>query len=167
MPSPNDPQDPYGAGDGPDPSSRHTPPLGSTPPSSTPPPYTGTSGYGSSPYDAAPPAHGGYGPSPYGYAYPKNNLAVWSLVLGLVGIFGSLGCFGFLPGIPAIIVGNRAKAAAAQGQADNPGMATAGVVLGWVATVLSALALVALIAIPSLLAALLAFAGLASSTTSP
>ncbi|MDC7122407.1 DUF4190 domain-containing protein [Cellulomonas fimi] len=100
-------------------------------------------GYGSAPapgYGVAP-APGGYAPGygyGYGYApggyYPKNSYAVWSLVLGIL----SLVSCGFLTGVPAIIVGNNAKKAAAVGEADNPGMATAGVVLGWIGTALSA-----------------------------
>ena len=68
---------------------------------------------------------GGYGqPGPgYGAAYPKNSLAVWSLVLGIVSFV--LGC-GLFTGIPAVIVGNNAKKAVARGEANNGGMATAG-----------------------------------------
>jgi len=150
------PQDPYGAGDEPDRSSGSTPPpYGSTPPpsgddrppvhgsdqpsyGSTPPAYGSTPAYGgSSAYGSTPPAYGGsdYGtsPSPYGYAFPKNSLAVWSLVLGLVGIF----VCGLFTGIPAIVVGHKARGAVAEGQANNPGMATAGIVLGWISTILS------------------------------
>ena len=112
-----------------------TPPAyGSTPPAygSTPPSYGGSSAYGSTP-----PAYGAeYGgtQSPYGYGtYPQNNLGVWSLVLGLVAIF----VCGLLAGIPAVIVGNKAKRAVAAGEANNPGMATAGVVLGWISIILS------------------------------
>jgi Domain of unknown function (DUF4190) len=166
MSSTNSPQDPYGTGDQPDRSSGSTPPpgedssqppygatppaygstpqapYGSTPPaygstpeqygSSQPPAYGGSSAYGSTP-----PAYGAeYGgtQSPYAYGtYPQNNLGVWSLVLGLVAIF----VCGLLAGIPAVIVGNRAKRAVAAGEANNPGMATAGIVLGWVSIILS------------------------------
>ncbi len=154
MSSSMNPPDPYGTGDqsGSDPSGSGRPdgstppPYGSTPPSygSTPPAYGSTPpAYGSTPppYGSQPPAYGseqyggGYG-SPYGqpFGYPKNSLGVWSLVLGIVAFV--LSC-GLLTGIPAIIVGHRAKAAVAEGQANNPGMATAGIVLGWIATILS------------------------------
>ncbi|GHS86884.1 DUF4190 domain-containing protein [Cellulomonas hominis] len=81
--------------------------------------------------------HPGYPPPGYypppgfppAYVYPKNDLAVWSLVLGIAGI--ALGCL-FLTGIPAVLVGRNAQRAAAEGLANNAGMATAGVVLGWV-----------------------------------
>ena len=92
------------------------------------------------PYGAAP---GGYGQpggdygrrgGGYGDAYPKNNLGVWALVLGIVSFV--VVC-GLLTGIPAIIVGNNAKKAVAQGEANNGGLATAGVILGWVAIAFS------------------------------
>jgi hypothetical protein len=129
------------------------PPYGSTPPAyGSAPAYGSTSsGAGSSSYGSTPPAYGGdYGttPSPYGYGtFPKNNLGVWSLVLGLLGIF----VCGLFAGIPAVIVGGRAKRAVAEGQANNGGMATAGVVLGWIAIVLSIIGVIlALTVLPSL-----------------
>lgn len=90
---------------------------------------------------------GAYAPPPY---YPKNNLAIWSLVLGIAAFV--LSC-GFFTGIPAVIVGNAAKRAVAEGQADNDGMATAGIILGWVAIGLSAIGLLLLLVFfPALLA---------------
>ena len=41
-----------------------------------------------------------------------------------------------------MIVGNNAKKAVAQGEANNGGMATAGVILGWIAIALSVLGLI-------------------------
>lgn len=61
-------------------------------------------------------------------AYPRNNLGVWSLVLGIASIVLLLGV---LTGIPAIIVGNQGRRAVRAGEADNEGTALAGVVLGW------------------------------------
>ncbi|MGM7421608.1 DUF4190 domain-containing protein [Cellulosimicrobium sp. CpK407] len=90
---------------------------------------------------------GAYGAPPY---YPKNNLAIWSLVLGIASFV--LSC-GFFTGIPAVIVGNAAKRAVAEGQADNDGMATAGIILGWVAIALSVIGLLSLlIFVPGILA---------------
>lgn len=98
----------------------------------TPPAYPGASAYpGAAP--AAQPWGGG--------GTEANNLAVWSLVLAVLGWV----CFGFLTAIPAIIVGGRAKRAAAQGRANNAGMATAGIVLGWIQTVLSLISTVVVI----------------------
>ena len=49
---------------------------------------------------------------------------------------------GLLTGIPAIIVGNNAKKAVARGEANNGGMATAGIILGWVAIALSIIGII-------------------------
>jgi len=65
----------------------------------------------------------GYAPSP-----PKNDLAVWSLVTGILS-------FVFCPlllGIAAIITGTMSRKAADQGLANNRGMGTAGLILGWI-----------------------------------
>lgn len=80
-----------------------------------------------------------YGAPGYGDAYlmqtSKNSLGVWALVLGIASFV--LGC-GFLTGIPAIILGKQGQEAAAQGLANNEGMAKAGVIMGWIATILTA-----------------------------
>ena len=105
-------------------------------------PYGQQPGYGApDPYAAQPPAGpgypgaypGGYPAAPYGgypyvavYGYPKNNLGVWSLVLGIA----SFVCFGPLAGIPAIITGVLGRKAAQRGEADNGGMSLAGIILG-------------------------------------
>lgn len=106
-------------------------PYPQTPYSQTP--YSQTSypqtGYAQTEYPPAPYQQPGY-VSPY----PKNDLAVWSLVLGLAGFV--LGCL-FVTGIPAVILGRNAQRAVAEGQANNPGLATTGVVLGWVSIALS------------------------------
>ncbi|NMR20710.1 DUF4190 domain-containing protein [Cellulomonas fimi] len=169
MSDPNAPQDPYAAGREPEQpgtsggsTPRDTPPAyGSQPPPyGSPPPAYGSQppAYGSQPpaYGSQPPAYGSqppaYGSQPqYGAGdyyggpgtYPKNSLAVWSLVLALVGFF----ICSFFTGIPAIIVGNKAKRAAAEGQANNPGLATAGIVIGWIVTVLGVLVAIGVIAL--------------------
>ncbi|MFJ3406850.1 DUF4190 domain-containing protein [Promicromonospora sp. NPDC090134] len=61
-------------------------------------------------------------------AYPRNNLGVWSLVLGIASLVLLLGA---LTGIPAIIIGNQGRRAVRAGDANNEGTALAGVVLGW------------------------------------
>jgi len=99
------------------------------------------------PYGAPPPA--GYGGPPAAYygqlaPFPKNSLGGWALALGIA----AFGLFlGFIAGVPAIIVGNQAKRAVARGEANNASMATAGIVLGWIATVLSVVVFLALIAL--------------------
>ena len=131
-----------GYGEAVDPTPGYPTPPTSGYPTSTPgsvTPYAPGPVYPSGPQYPAP---GGYAPT-YGYGYgaygyPKNSYAVWALVLGIL----SLVSCGFLTGIPAIIVGNNAKKAAAVGEANNPGMATAGVVTGWIGTALSAVGLV-------------------------
>ena len=81
----------------------------------------------------------------YGYAQPKTNQkAIWSLVLGILGLV----CCGFLAGIPALILGNMAKKeiAASGGAETGAGMAQAGFVLGIIAIVLGVLGLVLVLA---------------------
>lgn len=153
MSSSTNPPDPYGAGD--QSGSDRTSGSGSTPPpyGSTPPPYGATPpAYGSAPqpygspppppygstpsgYGATPPSYaGGYGTAPYGqggaggYGYSRNSLAVWSLVLSLVGFF----VCGLLTAIPGLVLGYRARKAVAAGEANNGGMATAGIIISWV-----------------------------------
>jgi hypothetical protein len=140
MSSPNDPQDPYSAGGQPEqPTAPGAPQYPSAPQYGAPPPAA-PGGYPQAPQApqfGAPP----YAGAPqYGdvYSYPKNSLGVWSLVLGLVGLV----CLGFLTGIPAIIVGNKAKKAVAAGEANNGGLATAGVIIGWVTIGLSVLGII-------------------------
>ncbi len=74
-------------------------------------------------------------------SYPRNDLGVWSLVLGALGVMGCV----FFTGIPAVLVGGAARRAVAAGEADNDGMATAGIVLGWVSVGLGVLLLLVLL----------------------
>jgi hypothetical protein len=92
--------------------------------------------YQQTPYPQAPQgpvyAQGGQ-PGAYGAApLPKNSLGVWSLVLGILSI---LGC-GLFTGIAAIITGSKSRRAQREGQADNGGMGLAGLIMGWIGTVL-------------------------------
>jgi hypothetical protein len=66
---------------------------------------------------------------------PTNQKAVWAMVLG---ILGTVLCCLFA-GVPAIILGAiaRKEIAASAGFQEGRGMATAGLVLGIVSTVLS------------------------------
>lgn len=91
-------------------------------------------------YDAPPPPPPGYGPpSPYG-AVPQgtNSKAVWSLVLGILGIL----CCGFFTGIPAIILGRSAQNEIAQTGQGGAGMAKAGFILGIVSIVLGIISVI-------------------------
>lgn len=82
----------------------------------TPPPPPPEPGYGQ-------PA--GYGAAPVG----TNKKAIWSLVLGILGLL----CCGFLTGIPAIILARSAKKEMAVSGQGGGGLATAGFVLGCIA----------------------------------
>ncbi|WP_225754312.1 DUF4190 domain-containing protein [Actinotalea sp. Marseille-Q4924] len=147
MSNPTGPQDPYGQqGDG----SSWTPgQAGGS--SSGPGQGSGPSwgqGQGGAPggdmgggYSAPPPPPGYYGGGAGGPMFSgteKNNLGVWALVLGILGLV----CCGFVTAIPAVILGNKSKEAAAMGQADNGGLGQAGVVLGWIGIVWGVLALI-------------------------
>ena len=91
----------------------------------------GPAAYGQPAAPAAP--QYGYTPPP-----PKNDLAVWSLVTGIL----SYVMCPILLGVAAIITGTMGRKAADEGLADNRGMATAGVILGWVNIALSVLGIV-------------------------
>jgi len=152
---PQDPQSPYGGGTPQEPTSPYGAPTPPPDPSASYPSAPQYPTYGQGPeasqyppaaqypsgqypqagqYPAATP----YGAGQYGYVYPKNSLGVWSLVLGILGMV----VCGLFAGIPAIIVGNNAKRAVAQGEANNGGLATAGVILGWISVGLSILGVV-------------------------
>lgn len=90
----------------------------------------------SSPYDqpgASPVTQYGYAPSP-----PKNDLAVWSLVTGIL----SYVMCPLVLGIAAIVTGTMSRRAADEGLANNRGMGTAGLILGWINVALVALGIV-------------------------
>jgi hypothetical protein len=74
---------------------------------------------------------------------PSSNEAIWSLVLGIL----SITCLGLIAGIPAVILGTTAKRkiAASGGVIRGQGLATAGLVLGWVSIGFSVLAILFII----------------------
>ena len=108
--------------------SASTPPPGGGSYESAPPPPPG-GGYGGGGY-------GGYGAGPQG----TNKKAIWSLVLGILGLV----CCGFLAGIPAIVLGRSAQREidASGGAQSGRGMATAGFVLGIIGVVWGVLYLI-------------------------
>lgn len=67
-----------------------------------------------------------------GYGFSKNNLAVWSLALGIVGLF----LCSIFTSIPGIIVGANARRAVARGEANNGSLATAGFWVSWIVTII-------------------------------
>lgn len=78
---------------------------------------------------SAPPGYyppGFYPPGYYGPA-PTNSKAGWSLALGLAGFMVCP-----LTAVGAIILGNQAKEEIRRSHEQGEGMATAGVILGWV-----------------------------------
>lgn len=88
-----------------------------------------------------PPPPPQYGqPPPYGGGQPQgtNKKAVWSLVLGILGVL----CCGFFTGIPALILGNMARKEIDVGQGAGRGMATAGLVLGIISIVLGIISVI-------------------------
>jgi hypothetical protein len=88
-------------------------------------------------------------PPPYVPAgLPTANEAIWSLILGI----GSFFLCGIFMGIPAIILGNNAKKkiATAGGQLGGQGLATAGIVLGWIQVGLTIVAVLLLLLILAL-----------------
>ena len=129
MTEPDKPEQPPSA---PPPSS--APPA---PPSPPPPPQQGQYGYG--PYPGAyPPApqqpYGGYPgyPGYPGYAppptAPKNGLGIASLVTAIIGLLTVFG--GIALGVVAVILGFIARGRVKRGEANNGGVAIAGIVLG-------------------------------------
>ena len=92
------------------------------------------------------PGQPGYGTPPtYGVAPKTNGMAVASLVLGLVGL---VAC-GFVTGIPAIITGfmGRTRIRESNGAETGEGLATAGIITGFVGTFLTGLAILAILAV--------------------
>ncbi len=71
----------------------------------------------------------GFGPGP---SDAKNSLGVWALVLGILSVL----CCGLVAGIPAIILGQKSKQAAAEGMATNGTLGNVGFILGIVGTAL-------------------------------
>jgi hypothetical protein len=96
-----------------------------------------------------PTSYGGYqspaygmGQDPYGAPPQTSGKATTSLVLGVLSVF----CFGFFTGIPAIIVGIRARKdiRLSHGRTSGDGLALGGIITGIIGTLVG-LALVALL----------------------
>ena len=163
----SDPIDPGNTGNEgeqpPPPPSYPTPPGYPTPPQdpNSPPQYGQQRQYGAPQYGApqyGAPQYGApqygqppqYGNSPYG-AQETNQLALWSMILGIA---SPLLCFcyvGFFTGIAAIVTGFIAKnqIKANQGRQKGDGMALAGIILGFISIALSVVAFILFFAIGS------------------
>ena len=64
---------------------------------------------------------------------PRNQFGVASLLVGLVAVMTCWLLIGVPFGIAAVITGDIARRRVRRGEANNPGIATAGIVLGVVA----------------------------------
>jgi hypothetical protein len=94
--------------------------------------YPGAGGQGPDPYSgypATPPAQGVPYGQPYGYGYPPpprtNGLAIASMVLGILWLY-------WVGSILALVFGYVARKQIRERGEAGGGMATAGIVLGWV-----------------------------------
>lgn len=100
-----------------------------------PPPYGAYPGA----YPPPPPQqqYGGYpgGYPPPGAAAPKNGLGVASLVVAIIALFSVFG--GVVLGIVAVILGFLGRGRVKRGEANNGGIAIAGIVLGLLSIVVS------------------------------
>ena len=108
------------------------PPPPSTPPpppSSYPPP---PSPYGAYPgaYPPAPPLYPEYAPPP---SAPSNGLGIASLVTAIIALLSVVG--GIVLGVVAVILGFLGWGKAKRGEANNGGIAVAGIVLGFLSII--------------------------------
>ena len=128
-------QDPYGAQGQPPTSQQY-----GSPPQYGSPQYGGQQ-HGGQQYGAAP-----YGTQPYGSSHPsgpkRNGFGVAALVLGILALLTGLFFVGALFGVAAIVFGVLGRGRVKRGEADNGGMAIAGIVLGVLGLLLTALAVV-------------------------
>lgn len=130
------------------------PPVGPNGPGQPPQQPVGQYGYPAPPqqpmgqygYPAAqPPQYGGYPGYPgyvqnaWGGPAPANGLGVASLVLGIISVAGfCLYGLGIVLGVLALIFGLIGRGRAGRGEADNGGVALAGIILGSIGIVVSA-----------------------------
>ena len=111
------------------------------------------------PHPAVPPvpgAPGGYGhpgyPAGYGWqgmpAAPENGMGIAAMVLGIIScsMFCLYGVLSIITGVLAVVFAVKGRKRVERGEANNPGQAKAGLILGIIGTVLGA-AMAILIAI--------------------
>lgn len=87
----------------------------------------------------------GYGAVPYGSAprsEPRNGLGIAALVLGVIALLTGLFVVGAAFGIAAVVLGVLGRARVKRGEANNGGMALAGIVLGILGVLLSILVVI-------------------------
>ncbi|MFJ3960379.1 DUF4190 domain-containing protein [Streptomyces sp. NPDC090036] len=109
--------------------------------------YPGDAGY------PGPPGYPGYQGYPGQGAYPpygarrSNGQGTTALVLGILSVVGCFtSFFAIALGIAAVVFGTLGRGKASRGEADNGGMALAGIILGSIGIVLGALLLVVMFA---------------------
>jgi hypothetical protein len=79
-----------------------------------------------------------YSPQPYAPSRPTNSMAVVSLIAGIAG----LTIFFFVGSIVAVITGPMARKQIAQTGEEGGGMATAGIIMGWIGIGLGAVGII-------------------------
>ncbi|WP_326562421.1 DUF4190 domain-containing protein [Micromonospora sp. NBC_01796] len=123
-----DPTAAYQASGTPDPAYQYADPAAYQ----TPPGYPAATGY---PAQAYPPGYG------FPAAPPQNGMAVASLVVSIVGVLGlcGYGLGGYL-GIVGAILGHVAKRQIRERGESGGGMATAGIIIGWITTAIAVIA---------------------------
>ena len=95
-------------------------------------------------YPPPPPAGYGYAPTYAPSAAPKNWMGITALILSVITpIF-------VITAIPGVIFGHLGLAACKRGEANNRGLALAGVIVGWIMIGLMALSVVILVLIEGL-----------------
>ncbi|MET3987461.1 DUF4190 domain-containing protein [Streptomyces sp. PvR034] len=119
------------------------------------PPGAGAYGYPTQPDQGGYPGYAGYQgyqgypgyPGyPGGYAAPRNGFGVTALVLGILSVVGCItSVFAVVMGVIAVVFGVLGRQRATRGEANNAGMALAGMILGIVGIVLGGLMLAAVV----------------------
>jgi hypothetical protein len=107
-----------------------------------PPPYPYQPGPYPGGYPPPPPQpYAGYGPLPTG---PKNGLGTSALVVAIIGLVFCWSVFGgVVLGVVAVVMGFVAHGRVKRGEADNGGVAIAGIVLGFI-SIIAGLAFIAI-----------------------
>ncbi|WP_406455375.1 DUF4190 domain-containing protein [Streptomyces sp. NBC_00876] len=128
------------------------PPVGPHGPGQPAPPPVGQYGYPAQAptpqygYPAAPPqpygdypGYPGYGQNAWGGPQPANGMGIASLVLGIIAVVGfCMYGLGIVLGVLALIFGLIGRGRASRGEANNGGVALAGIILGSIGIVISA-----------------------------
>lgn len=112
-----------------------------------------------------PPSEPAQLPPPAPAARPTSVLAIVSIVAGLLGVVGSVFLVPLVASVVAVVTGHMARGEIrrSMGAMDGDGLAIAGLVTGYAMLALAALTVFAILLFFGGLAALLAFAGMASA----